>query len=116
MRNDEHSAFVFFKRTFKRLTRIYVQMVRGFVQQQKVGSAQHQLQQLHPCHLAAGKLFKRLEHIVPAEKERRQRAAYLRIAHAGIAVAYFLYCRYFAAQPCGVLLIIPRVNVRAKVI
>ena len=116
MRNDEHSAFVFFKRAFKRLPRIYVQMVRWFVQQQKVGSAQHQLQQLHPRHLAAGKLFKRLEHIVTAEQERRQRAAYLRIAHAWIAVSYFLYCRNLSAKPRGVLLVIPRVHVRAKVI
>ena len=69
MGHDQDGAAEGFQRPFQDLAAGDIEVVGGLVQQQHVGPAQHQLQQLDPGPLAAGQGTDALIDIVPAEQE-----------------------------------------------
>ena len=73
--DQQQCARVPLQRDVESIDRFKIQMIGGFVQDEKVWFLQHEFAEDQPCRLATGQCFSSLQRILAAEQHLAQQAA-----------------------------------------
>ena len=76
---DDRRPRKFQQRVLEDLLGLDIQMVGRFVENQRIGAAEHQLEQRESCFLAAGQAADPQEYLISAKQEATQNRAHFRI-------------------------------------